>query len=105
MTETNAAFIRNTAAEYAQYPASVGRPFPTHDVRLVDESGDDVKRGDLGEIWVRGPLVCKGYWGNPAKTKEAFTEDGWYKTGDVAREDENGLFYIMDRIKDMIIRG
>lgn len=80
-TESNAAFLRNTAAEYAQFPASVGRVFPTHDVKLVGDDGKEVKQGELGEIWVRGPLIAKGYWRNPAKTAEAFTEDGWYKTG------------------------
>lgn len=83
---------------------SVGKPNFHLDARLVDETGRDVPPGDVGELWLRGPTVCAGYWNNPAAT-EAAISDGWFHTGDMARVDEEGYYFIVDRKKDMFISG
>jgi long-chain acyl-CoA synthetase len=82
---------------------SIGRAAPGVQLRLVDERGDDVEPGDPGEIWVRGPNVFLGYWNDEAATSAALTPDGWLRTGDVAAVDGDGYFYLVDRIKDLII--
>ncbi len=84
--------------------ASCGRPVPWLHVALLDDQGNEVPRGEPGEICVRGPLVMAGYWNKPEQTAEAL-EHGWLHTGDVAREDENGFFTIVDRKKEMIVSG
>lgn len=84
--------------------ASCGRPVPWLHVALLDEAGQPVPHGEPGEICVRGPLNMKGYLGKPEQTAEAF-EHGWLHTGDVARADDEGFLYIVDRKKDMIITG
>lgn len=84
--------------------ASCGRPVPWLKVALLDEKGNEVERGEPGEICVRGPLVMKGYLNKPEQTDEA-TEFGWLHTGDVARQDDEGFLYIVDRKKDMIVSG
>jgi long-chain acyl-CoA synthetase len=84
-------------------PGSVGRALPGVAVRLVDESGEDVLAGDPGEIWVKGPNVFGGYWGDPEATAEALTGEGWLKTGDVGVFGEEGDLFIVDRSKDMVI--
>jgi len=84
--------------------ASCGRPVPWLDVRLLDEDGNEVPRGEPGEICVRGPLVMQGYWNKPDQTAEALA-GGWLHTGDIAREDDEGYYTIVDRKKDMIVTG
>jgi len=84
--------------------ASCGRPVPWVHVALLDDDGNEVPHGEPGEICVRGPLVMKGYLGKPEQTAEAFAH-GWLHTGDVARADDEGFLYIVDRKKDMIITG
>lgn len=85
---------------------SIGLPLPDTETRIVDlESGKDTAPGNEGEMLVRGPQVMKGYWNIPEETAEALTGDGWLKTGDVARVDDDGFYYIVDRKKDMIITG
>jgi long-chain acyl-CoA synthetase len=74
------------------------------EMRVVDADGADVPPGEVGEIAIRGHNVMKGYWGKPEATAEAIP-DGWFRTGDLARVDEDGYFYIVDRKKEMIIRG
>jgi len=81
---------------------SIGRPLPGVDVRLV-EDGEDALLGDAGEIWVRGPNVFAGYWGDAEATASALTPDGWLRTGDVAVADDDGNLWIVDRWKDLII--
>jgi long-chain acyl-CoA synthetase len=81
---------------------SIGRPVPGVEVRLV-EDGEDALLGDAGEIWVRGPNVFAGYWGDPEATAAALTPDGWLRTGDVAVADDDGNLFIVDRSKDLII--
>jgi long-chain acyl-CoA synthetase len=82
---------------------SVGIPVPGLEVRLVDESGDDALVGDSGEIWVRGPNVFKGYWGDATATEAVIDADGWLHTGDVATVDDDGYLFLLDRVKDLII--
>jgi len=84
---------------------SIGIPFPNTDSKVVDmESGEDLPVGEVGELCVKGPQVMKGYWGKEEETRQVLS-DGWLKTGDIARMDEDGYFYIVDRKKDMIIAG
>jgi long-chain acyl-CoA synthetase len=83
---------------------SIGRPFPGTSVRIVDPSSRScVTPGESGELQVRGPLVMLGYWGAPKATAEALDPGGWFSTGDLARQDEDGFLYVVDRLKDMII--
>jgi long-chain acyl-CoA synthetase len=83
--------------------SSVGVPVAGLEVRIVDELGADVLIGDEGELWVRGPNVFAGYWGDPDATDRALTHDGWLRTGDIAVVDENGWISLVDRMKDLII--
>jgi long-chain acyl-CoA synthetase len=83
---------------------SIGTPIRDVEVRLLDDKGQDVAPGEIGELAVRGPNVMKGYWNRPEET-EAALPDGWLRTGDLARADEDGYLYVVDRKKDMIIRG
>ena len=73
-------------------------------MRVVDADGNDVPAGEVGELWIQGPNVVKGYWGMPEATEQAFG-GGWFKSGDLARVDDEGFVYIVDRAKDMVIRG
>ena len=88
----------------AQMIGSAGHPMMHVDVRIADESGMELPRGEVGEIQVRGPGVTPGYWREPELTKAAFI-DGWLKTGDLARMDDSGALFIVDRLKDMYISG
>ncbi len=73
-------------------------------MRVVGEDGGDVGEGEIGEIWIRGPNVIPGYWNNPEATEAAFG-GGWFRTGDLGFRDAAGLYYVVDRMKDVIIRG
>jgi long-chain acyl-CoA synthetase len=89
-------------------PGSIGTPIEGVEMKLVDEEGNDVEgTGDehVGEIAIRGHNIMKGYWGKEDATKEVLDEDGWFRSGDMAYVDEDGYFFIVDRKKDMIIRG
>jgi long-chain acyl-CoA synthetase len=83
---------------------SCGRSAPGIEVRVVDGSGAAVKAGEAGELVARGANVMRGYWHNPIETAQAF-RDGWFRTGDVGYQDADGFFYILDRLKDMIVTG
>ncbi|GGA69980.1 long-chain-fatty-acid--CoA ligase [Neiella marina] len=85
------------------YNGSIGLPAPSTDMRLVNDDGVDVGPGEAGELWVKGPQVMQGYWGRDDATAEVIVEDGWLRTGDVAKVDEQGYFFIVDRKKDMIL--
>jgi long-chain acyl-CoA synthetase len=85
-------------------PGSIGVPVEGVQMRLVDDQGQTAPDGEIGEIAIRGHNVMKGYWGKPEATAEAIT-DGWFRTGDMAKVDEDGYYYIVDRKKDLIIRG
>ncbi len=104
MTETSATATSNVAEDYELKPSSCGVPSPTGEVRIVGTDDHDVPIGEVGELWYRGPIVVRGYWNKPQATAETFV-DGWVKTGDLARVDEEGFVYIVDRAKDMLIRG
>jgi long-chain acyl-CoA synthetase len=87
-------------------PGSIGTPIEGVEMKLVDDAGHDVADGEeVGEIAIRGHNVMKGYWGKPDATAESIDSDGWFKTGDMAKVDEDGYFFIVDRKKDLIIRG
>jgi long-chain acyl-CoA synthetase len=85
-------------------PGSIGTPIAGVEMRLVDDDGKDVAGGEVGEIAIRGENVMKGYWQRPEETATSIP-DGWFRTGDLARQDEDGYFFIVDRKKEMIIRG
>jgi fatty-acyl-CoA synthase len=103
MTESNTATV--LSAEHAHSKAgSCGRPFMHTEIRIVDMEGNDLGPEETGEILMRGPNMMKGYWNRPDATAETIV-DGWLHTGDMARMDQDGFFYIMDRKKDMIISG
>jgi malonyl-CoA/methylmalonyl-CoA synthetase len=86
-------------------PGSIGLPLPGLEVRTIDPAtGRDVKPGQTGEFWLKGPAVTPGYWGKPQETAETFEGD-WFKTGDLGNIDEDGYYYLTDRIKHIIISG
>jgi fatty-acyl-CoA synthase len=99
---SNTCFLRGEDA--IRKMGSVGRPALGVEVRIVDEEGADVARGEVGEIVYRGPTVMQGYHGKPEATAEAFA-GGWFHSGDLVREDEEGFIYVVDRLKDMLISG
>jgi long-chain acyl-CoA synthetase len=85
-------------------PGSIGTPIRGVEMKVVDEDGKDLPTGQVGEIVIKGHNVMKGYWNRPDATAEAI-KDGWFHSGDMAKVDEDGYFFIVDRKKDMIIRG
>jgi long-chain acyl-CoA synthetase len=104
LTET-CGIITSVAADFfVAKPESAGPIMPDFESKCVDDDGASVAQGELGELWVRGAQVIKGYLNRPEATAEAIT-DGWFHTGDIARLDEDGFVYIVDRKKDMILRG
>ncbi len=104
MTETSALAVVNAGAAYRADPGAIGRPVPCNDVRVVGEDGADVPDGEPGELWVRGPCVVRGYWDDQEATAAAFA-DGWLRTGDLAVRRSDGTLRIVDRLKDVVIRG
>lgn len=106
LTETHGIVTANSAASYVAKPASCGPVVPTLEAKLVDEAGNDLPPGPdtIGQLCVRGSVVIKGYLNRPEATAEAI-RDGWFNTGDVARIDEDGYVFIVDRAKDMVLRG
>jgi long-chain acyl-CoA synthetase len=105
MTETMATVTSHSGEEYLARPDSCGPPVPVSDIRIVADDGvTAMAQGEVGELWARGPQIVRGYWNNPEATAATFI-GGWVRTGDLARVDEEGFCYIVDRAKDMIIRG
>jgi len=104
LTETSSVTSMNSGDDYVRKPESAGPPVPVCDVRIVGADGADMPVGEIGELWIKGPNIVRGYWNKPEPTAETFT-DGWLHSGDVARLDEDGFIYIVDRAKDMVIRG
>lgn len=105
MTETMATVTGHSSEDYLNRPTSAGPPVPVADLKIMDEEGaTELPVGEVGELWARGPMIVKGYWNKPEATAATFI-DGWVRTGDLARLDEEGFVYIVDRAKDMIIRG
>jgi len=104
MTETNAIGTGIAGKDYLDHPESSGRRSAVLDLRVVDETGKELRAGERGELQVRGASVIRGYWNRPDANAETFV-DGWLRTGDVAYLDDEGFLYIVDRIKDLVIRG
>ena len=105
MTKTMATVSGHSSEDYLNRPDSCGPPVAVADLKIVGDDGvTELPVGEVGELWARGPMVVKGYWNRPEATAETFV-DGWVRTGDLARLDEEGWCYIVDRAKDMIIRG
>jgi long-chain acyl-CoA synthetase len=104
MTETSATAVSNVGEDYERKPSSCGVPSMTGEVRIVSAEGKDLPVGEVGELYYKGPIVVRGYWGKPEATAETFIQ-GWVKTGDLAKVDDEGFVYIVDRAKDMLIRG
>ncbi len=104
MTETCGIITAVAADFFVDKPASVGPAMPSFEVKCVDDDGQTVPAGEVGELWVKGAPVIKGYINRPEATADSIT-DGWLHTGDVARVDEDGFIFIVDRKKDMVLRG
>jgi long-chain acyl-CoA synthetase len=104
LTETSSISTFNAGEDYVRRPDSVGPPVAVCEVKVVDEKERELPVGEVGELWIKGPNVVKGYWNKPEATDESFT-DGWLHSGDLGRVDEEGFVYIVDRAKDMVIRG
>jgi fatty-acyl-CoA synthase len=104
LTEVGVNCFSMTDEDALRKMGSVGKPIFHSEMRLVDAEGKDVLSGKTGELIIKGPHVCSGYWNNPKATAESL-RDGWFHTGDMARMDEEGYFYIAGRFKDMIISG
>ena len=102
LTETSPAVCINPLT-IKDYNSSIGLPIPSTDVAIWSEEGQPLPTGEVGELMVHGPQVMKGYWQRPDETAKVLGADGWLHTGDIARMDENGFFYIVDRKKDMIL--
>ncbi|RPF70772.1 class I adenylate-forming enzyme family protein [Aurantiacibacter spongiae] len=105
MTETMATVTGHVSEDYLNRPDSCGPPVAVADLKIMSEDGQrELPTGEVGELWARGPMVAKGYWNRPDATEQTFV-DGWVRTGDLARLDEEGFCFIVDRAKDMVIRG
>ena len=104
LTETSGVTSVNVAEDYLTRPKSAGAPAPISEVRIVDDNGKDLTPEEIGEIWIKGPQVFKAYWNNPEATAAALTE-GWLHTGDLGYQDSDGFLYVVDRAKDMLLRG
>ena len=105
MTETSASATGNSAEDYQNRPDSCGVAVPVTDLKVMTVEGDrELAIGEVGELWCRGPQVVRAYWNKPEATAQTFV-DGWVKTGDLARLDDEGFCFMIDRAKDMLIRG
>ena len=104
LTETSAITTTNAGIDYERKPDSVGVAMPICDLKVMDANGVELPRGEIGELYIKGPNVVSGYWNKPQATAQSFSE-GFLHTGDLARIDADGFVYILDRAKDMLIRG
>lgn len=106
MTETTGAGTTLAPSDHhGELLRSCGRPWPTLETRVADEAGAEVAPGEIGEIEIRGPIVMAGYWNRPEATAETVRPDGWLRTGDAGYMNEDGFFFVHDRMKDMIVSG
>jgi len=105
LTETNALGALISGEDYQERPTSTGKPFPlVVEMRIMDDEGNECPTGEPGEIWIKSAANIRGYWNRDEANKESFT-DGWFHTGDVGYLDDENFLYIVDRIKDIVIRG
>ncbi|NNC71824.1 MAG: acyl--CoA ligase [Sphingomonadaceae bacterium] len=105
MTETSGTVTGHSAEDYLNRPDSCGPPVPCAKLKIMSEDGStELPTGEIGELWAFGAMVVRGYWNKPEANEETFI-DGWIRTGDLAKLDEEGFCYICDRAKDMVIRG
>jgi long-chain acyl-CoA synthetase len=105
MTEVSGGFMGNHGEDYVHRPDSCGPAPAVGEIKVMNAEGtQEVPVGEIGELWVKGPQVIKGYWNLPEATAETFV-NGWVRTGDVARIDAEGFCFLVDRAKDMLIRG
>ncbi len=104
LTETSALSTVCVAEDYMARPKSAGMPAAVCDIKIMAEEGQELPANEIGEIWVKGPQVIKGYWNNPEATASAFT-DGWLHTGDLGYLDDEDFLFVVDRAKDMLLRG
>ena len=104
MTETNAYGPQNAGDDYIRKPTSTGRAVPALAVQIHDEDGNEVPVGEVGEICFKGASVIRGYWNKPEATAETI-RDGWMRSGDIGRVDDEGFIYVEDRAKDMVLRA
>ena len=95
---------QNAGDDYVRKPTSSGRTVPVVEVRVTDADGNVLAAGQVGEIWFRGPHLIRGYWNKPEATAQTIV-DGWLRTGDIGRIDEEGFVYVEDRAKDMVLRA
>ncbi|KAK4158489.1 hypothetical protein C8A00DRAFT_10698 [Chaetomidium leptoderma] len=102
LSETSAVVCCQVVDEWGKFMGSVGKLMPNMEAKIVSEDGKEVVEGESGELWLKGPNVFPGYFKNPERTKEAFSSDGFFKTGDVFRRDKHGNFYCVDRLKELI---
>jgi len=104
MTETNAYGPQNSGDDYLRKPTSAGRVLPVVQMRVTDPDGRPLGAGETGEIWFRGANLIRGYWNKPEATAETIV-DGWLRSGDIGRIDDEGFVYVSDRAKDMVLRA
>jgi long-chain acyl-CoA synthetase len=104
MTETNAYGPGNNGADYMERPTSTGRTVPTVRIEVRNDEGVALGANEIGEIWFNGPHLIRGYWNKPEATAETIV-DGWLRSGDLGRVDEEGFVYVVDRAKDMVLRA
>jgi len=104
LTETNAYGPNNSGDDYLRKPTSCGRVVPSVEVRVTDSEGRVLGPNEVGEIWFRGPHLIRGYWNRPDATSETIV-DGWLRTGDIGRIDEESFVFVQDRAKDMVLRA
>ncbi|MEJ6511235.1 MAG: class I adenylate-forming enzyme family protein [Actinomycetota bacterium] len=104
LTETNGYGPGNTGPDYMAKPSSTGRVIPIMGVKIVAPNGSEQPNGEVGEVCLSGPMLIRGYWNRPEATAESI-RDGWLHTGDLGYLDDQGFLYVVDRIKDMVLRG
>lgn len=104
MTETNAYGPGNAGDDYLRKPTSCGRVVPSVEMRVTDDNGDPLGADEVGEIWFKGANLIRGYWNQPEATADTLV-DGWLRSGDIGRIDEEGFVYVQDRAKDMVLRA
>ena len=105
LTEVGVNCFSMTVEESTRKKGSIGKPMMFTEARAARPDGAEAPAGEVGELWLRGPHVCNGYWNNPEATAAALDAEGWFHTGDLARRDEEGFYYIAGRQKDMLISG